>query len=73
MFSCEFCEISKNTFFTEHLWTTASEFLSFMDEGSSRFTHVYFLSNAIFQLSYSATQDFVNFLSANPTKMVNHA
>ena len=29
VFSCEFCEISKNTFFTEHLWTTASagEFL----------------------------------------------
>ena len=25
MFSCELCEISKNTFFTEHLWTTASE------------------------------------------------
>ena len=25
VFSCEFCEISKNTFFTEHLWTTASE------------------------------------------------
>ena len=25
MFSCEFCEISKNIFFTEHLWTTASE------------------------------------------------
>ena len=24
MFSCEFCEISKNTFFTGHLWTTAS-------------------------------------------------
>ena len=24
-FSCESCEISKNTFFTEHLWTTASE------------------------------------------------
>ena len=24
MFSCEFCEISKNTFFTEHVWTTAS-------------------------------------------------
>ena len=23
MFSCEFCEIFKNTFFTEHLWTTA--------------------------------------------------
>ena len=23
--SCEICEISKNTFFTEHLWTTASK------------------------------------------------
>ena len=24
VFSCEYCEISKNIFFTEHLWTTAS-------------------------------------------------
>ena len=24
MFSCEFCDISKNTFFTEHLRATAS-------------------------------------------------
>ena len=24
MFSCEFCKISKNTFFTEHVWATAS-------------------------------------------------
>ena len=24
VFSNEFCEIDKNTFFTEHLWTTAS-------------------------------------------------
>ena len=24
VFSCEFCEISKNTFFIEHLWATAS-------------------------------------------------
>ena len=23
VFSCQFCEISKNTFFTEHLWTIA--------------------------------------------------
>ena len=23
MVSCEFCEIFKNIFFTEHLWTTA--------------------------------------------------
>ena len=25
MFSCDFWEISKNTFFTEHLWVTASK------------------------------------------------
>ena len=25
VFSCEFCETSKNTFFTEHIWTAASE------------------------------------------------
>ena len=25
MFSCEFCEIFKNTFFLEHLWMAASE------------------------------------------------
>ena len=24
VFSCELCEISKNTFFTENLWKTAS-------------------------------------------------
>ena len=24
VFSCEFCKIYKNTFFTEHLWATAS-------------------------------------------------
>ena len=24
--SCEFCEISRNTFFTEHLWATAALF-----------------------------------------------
>ena len=23
VFSCEFCKIFRNTFFTEHLWTTA--------------------------------------------------
>ena len=27
--SCEFCEIFKNTFFTEHLWTTASMTLKY--------------------------------------------
>ena len=26
VFSCEFYKISKNTFLTEHLWTTASRY-----------------------------------------------
>ena len=29
VFSCEFCEISRNTFFTEHLRPTASETFSY--------------------------------------------
>ena len=29
VFSCEFCEISKNTFLTEHVWATASDELIF--------------------------------------------
>ena len=28
VFSCEFCEISKNTFFTEHIGATAPVFMS---------------------------------------------
>ena len=27
VFSCQFCEIFKNIFFTEHLWTTASKLM----------------------------------------------
>ena len=30
LFYCEFCKISKNTFFTEDLWATASEFVTEM-------------------------------------------
>ena len=31
-FSCEFGEISKNSFFTEHLWTTASKWIHWKDK-----------------------------------------
>ena len=31
MFSCEFCEIFKNTFFTEQPWTTASVLVRFVE------------------------------------------
>ena len=30
LFYCEFCKISKNTFFTEDLWATAFEFVTEM-------------------------------------------
>ena len=39
VFSCEFCEISKNTFFTEHLWAAASLF-SFMMNLIFGFFHI---------------------------------
>ena len=41
MFSCEFCEISKNLFFTEHLWATASV--------ATRFITLDHISSAFFQ------------------------
>ena len=34
MFSCELCEISKNTFFTDHLWTAASVYFKEHSEPS---------------------------------------
>ena len=35
MFSCEFCKISKNIFFTEHFWATASESSKHLLNGKS--------------------------------------
>ena len=48
MFFCEFCEISKNTFFTEHLWATASEICNWVERGS-------------FQIIYAAINLFSSF------------
>ena len=42
MFSCEFWKISRNTFFTEHLWTTASESIK-------TFTYLYYLARQVGQ------------------------
>ena len=39
MFSCQFWEISKNAFFTEHLWATASG-LSNKDSFASSIDHI---------------------------------
>ena len=39
VFSCEFCEISENTFFTEHVWATASVPLNFETQITSSPTY----------------------------------
>ena len=39
MFSCEFCKIFNNTFFIEHLWTSASETSK---ESNNSFVFLYF-------------------------------
>ena len=50
MFSCEFCKISKNTFFKEHLWTTASAFRLIKNQaGIGKASH--FIAVSIFQVS----------------------
>ena len=41
VFSCEFFEISKNTSFTEHLWTTASVQLLFKGATENFFSKVF--------------------------------
>ena len=40
--SCEFCEISKNTFFTEYLGATVSVYISYI-------IHLFTLGTAFFQ------------------------
>ena len=45
MFSYEFCEISKNTFFAEHVWATASKYKEVFyafDLKSKIFAGIYF-------------------------------
>ena len=32
VFYCEFGEMSKNTFFTEHLWTTATIYITLINK-----------------------------------------
>ena len=44
MCSCEFCEISSNTFFIEHLWATASEQVCLMSININIFTWIITIS-----------------------------
>ena len=47
MFSCEFCEISKNTFFTEHVWVTAFENVIVDKEARRRFISILLLWKSV--------------------------
>ena len=56
VFSREFCEISKNIFFIEHLWATASEYLQYVRCRSSvwnfplvSFSKIFSIWNTYFQ------------------------
>ena len=76
--SCEFCEISKNTFFTEYLGATVSVYISYIIHlftlGTAFFQqHWYYfckIANFFIQLLYFCTCNF-NLLSANLTKSSN--
>ena len=49
VFSYEFCEISKNTFFTEYLWETASDSVSFSKQ---LFSELLWMVIASYMLKY---------------------
>ena len=66
MFYCEFCEISKNTCFTEHLWTTACEFITeTLIFGSSR-------SHTLFKVSILKNFAMLEPLSNNKPSFTEH-
>ena len=52
MFSCQFCEIFKNTYFIEHLWTTASDFtFRVISSRNFLFPSVFFNSVSFFPIT----------------------
>ena len=65
--SCEFCEIFKNTFFTEHLRTTASDFKPVFS--STQFTlHTWSFYIRWIYISYDANSDCFGYDSQNENR-----
>ena len=60
VFSCKFCEVFNNTFFTEYLWSTASAFWIIMKKKLA-------LSN--FETSKLLIQNFQKFRELNITEL----
>ena len=55
MLSCEFYEISKNTFFTAHVWTTASiDPFETQNEWTNLFTQSFFMLTKTFYNIYTS-------------------
>ena len=52
MFSCEFCEISKNTFFTEHLCATASWAKQWRHNFSQKFKYFMCIMSSVSQRTH---------------------
>ena len=51
-FSCEFCEIFKNTFFTDHLWATASNNFKLEDELGFTSNYISLQGRQVFFVSF---------------------
>ena len=80
MFTCEFCETFKNTFFTEHLWTTASVFWTCPDISQFHISRITWgiiwqliiveaVNNAL--TSYISLSNYVKLNSNEPIKVAH--
>ena len=58
MFSCEFCEVSKNTFFTEHLRATASNHGGYIKRTISHRLNKSTTQQKIFKMIYHLNHAF---------------
>ena len=67
VFSCEFCKISKNTFFTEHLRTTVSAF-SFSEAA----TGGVLWKNVFLKISQNSEENFFCFVKFSKTPFLHN-
>ena len=68
VFSCEFCEISKNTFFTEHLWATAYNYTCYNYPIKKLFAKPLFVCKQFWGFLNKANVKVLNFFRKTSTK-----
>ena len=72
--TCEYCEISKNTLFTENLWTTASKFVTemliFRSSRSQMLFKIGALKNFAIWEPLSNNKDLLLTLAAAPSEFL---